>query len=452
MATVADRLAKLGSAEEAPRKPAGPQRLVALDAYRGLIMIVLAGGGFGIGSTVRNIMAAAEKGARNVPAVDPAVLERLSYHFSHPEWISQAGHFEGSFWDIFGVIGCSAWDMIQPSFMFMVGVAMTYSYAKREARGDSRLKTWFHVITRSAVLVLLGVLLSSNWASQTNWTFANVLCQIGLGYAFVYPLWNRSFGAQLLAGALILVGYWLAFFLYPTPGPNYDYAALGLDQGVVPGLFEHWNKDANIAAEIDHWFLNLFPRSERFTGNPGGYATLNFIPSIFTMLLGVMAGGLLRGRRRPMAKFALLVLGGLFCIALGAGAGLTICPVIKRIWTPSWTLLAGGWTLWILAAFYLVVDCARLRFWTWPLVVVGTNSMAVYMMWQLMKSWIVKTLEIHFGLDLVPAPVLERLSAWSGVPLGHDSLYAPMVQATMTLLVIWLICVWLYRQKMFIRI
>lgn len=185
METLAERLTKLAAVNDAPPKPAPPRRLVSLDAYRGLIMIVLAGSGFGIGKTVRNIMAAAEKGD-NVPAVDPVVLEQLNYHFSHPEWISQAGRFGGSFWDILGVIGCSAWDMIQPSFMFMVGVAMVYSYAKREARGDSVWRTWCHVITRSVILVLLGVLLSSNWASETNWSFANVLCQIGLGYAFVY--------------------------------------------------------------------------------------------------------------------------------------------------------------------------------------------------------------------------------------------------------------------------
>ena len=453
METLGERLAKLAAPDENPQPRTPPRRLVSLDAYRGLIMIALAGSGFGIAKTVRNLLAAAEKGAENLPAVDPGVLESLKYHFSHPEWISQAGRFEGSLSDIFGVIGCSAWDMIQPSFMFMVGVAMVYSYAKREARGDSLFKTWFHVIARSVVLVLLGVFLSSNWAAETNWTFANVLCQIGLGYAFVYPLWNRSFAAQALTATLILIGYWAAFVVYPTPGPDYDYAALGLDQGgVVPGLFEHWSKHANIAAQIDHWFLNLFPRSERFTGNPGGYATLNFIPSIFTMLLGVMAGRLLRGPRRPMAKFAILVLGGVFCMALGATAGLTVCPVIKRIWTPSWALLAGAWSLWILSAFYLVVDCARLKFWTKPLVVVGMNSMAVYMMGQLLKPWIAKTLNTHFGPDLLPAPVLQRLSAWLGVPLAHDSPYAPMVQAMMTLLVIWLICVWMYRQKMFIRI
>jgi len=443
-------------------------RLTSLDAYRGFIMVVLASAGFGIAKLAR---AALDQGTESV-----RLWTTLKYHFSHPEWISQTVVPESIREVDLNTFGCSAWDLIQPSFMFMVGVAMAYSYGKRKDRGDSRFKTWTHVVTRALVLVLLGVFLSSQWSDQTNWSFANVLCQIGLGYIFVYLLLGRKRPVQLAAAVLILVGWSLAFYLYPQPGPGFDYASVGVgapvdpshgdpaaaepasgpapiaDEWRMPDRFAPWTKNVNVAADFDRWLLNQFPRSEPFEFNRGGYATLNFVPSIFTMLLGVMAGQLLRGPRRPIVKFLLLVLGGVVCIALGATAGATVCPVIKRIWTPSWALFSGAYVLWMLAVFYLVIDVMRLKFWTWPLVVVGMNSLAVYVMAQSMKGWVTKMLTIHFGPDLMPAVVRDWLTGATGWNLAHDGPYAPVVQSVMILLVFWLICVWMYRQKIFVRV
>jgi heparan-alpha-glucosaminide N-acetyltransferase len=441
-----------------PKAAAKPARLTSLDAYRGFIMLVLAGAGFGIAKVARQ---AIERGDGNL-----GLWRGLEYHFSHPEWISQTV-VPRSLGEIsLNAFGCSAWDLIQPSFMFMVGVAMVYSYAKRAARGDSRLQTATHVAVRSLVLVLLGVFLSSQWSSQTNWAFFNVLSQIGLGYGFVYLLLGRKFPLQLGVAALILVGYWAAFFFYPAPGADFDYASVGIgaaptaagdpapiaDEWAMPDRFEPWTKNVNLAADVDRWFLNLFPRSEPFEFNRGGYTTLNFIPSLFTMLLGVMAGQLLRGERRPIMKFALLVLAGLVCMLLGAATGATVCPVVKRIWTPSWALLSGAYVLWMLAVFYLVIDVIGLRRWSWPLVVVGTNSIAVYVMAQSMKGWVTKMLTIHFGSDLIPGPLKDLLLTATGVNFGQDGPYAPVIHAVIVLLVFWLICVWLYRQKIFIRV
>jgi len=443
-------------------------RLASLDAYRGFIMVVLASAGFGIAKLAR---AALEQGTESV-----TLWRTLEYHFSHPEWISQTVVPESIRQVDLNTFGCSAWDLIQPSFMFMVGVAMAYSYAKRKDRGDSRFRTWTHVVTRALVLVLLGVFLSSQWSDQTNWVFANVLCQIGLGYLFVYLLLDRRLAVQLAVAVLILVGWWLAFFLYPQPGPDFDYASVGIgapadetqggsagsdpapppapiaDQWRMPDRFAPWTKNVNLAADFDRWLLNQFPRSEPFEFNRGGYTTLNFVPSIFTMLLGVMAGQLLRGPRRSIVKFLLLVLGGVVCMALGATAGATVCPVIKRIWTPSWALFSGAYVLGMLAAFYLVIDVMRLKFWTWPLLVVGMNSIAVYVMAQSMKGWVTKMLTIHFGPDLMPAAVNSWLATTTGLNLAHEGPYAPVVQSVMILLVFWLICVWMYRQKIFVRV
>ena len=454
-----------------------PQRLVSLDAYRGLVMIFLASTGFGIGAMAKKSIEAAANGAEiEGAAAGAGFWQALVYHFGHPEWISQTGTIDGTIAGCLQVFCCSAWDMIQASFMFMVGVSMVYSYAKRAARGDSTLKTLAHVITRSLVLVLLGVFLSSQGGKQTNWTFANVLCQIGLGYSFVYLLLNRRFAVQLIAGAAILVGYWLAFLLSPAPESGFDYASRGVGQEMPadshepaplaakwkmseepnpwcrPVDYSPWTKNVNLATDVDRRFLNLFPRPQPFEFNDGGYATLNFVPSIFTMLLGAMAGQLLRGPRSPISKFRLLILGGAICLLLGASAGLTVCPVIKRIWTPSWALLAGGWSLWSLAALYLVIDVLRIRFWTWPLVVVGMNSIAVYVMFQTIRNWTGRMLEIHLGDDYLPAWMMQLVSPQMQLQLGQAGPYGPVIRATMIMLIFWLICVWLYRNKYFIRV
>ncbi len=454
-----------------------PERLVSLDAYRGLVMIVLASTGFGIAAMARKFIDAAHNGIDiGAPAVEPEFWQTVLYHFGHPEWISQTGSFDGTLAGSLQIFCCSAWDMIQASFMFMVGVSMVYSYAKRSERGDSAVRTLAHVMIRSAVLVLLGVFLSSQWSEQTNWSFANVLCQIGLGYPFVYLLLNQRLSGQVFAGAAILIGFWLLFLLHPAPEPDFDYASRGVGEEmpadhdgparlaaewkmpdkpnpwVSPVDYSRWTKNVNPAADFDRWFLNLFLRPEPFEFNKGGYATLNFVPSIFTMLLGVMAGQLLRGPRRPMSKFGLLMLGGAICLLLGAASGMSVCPVVKRIWTPSWALLAGGWSLWSLALFYFVIDVIRFRFWTWPLVVVGTNSIAVYVMFQTIRKWTGRMLEIHLGDDYLPAWLMQRFSPETQAMLGPEGPYGPVVAASMIALVFWLICVWLYRNKYFIRV
>jgi predicted acyltransferase len=249
------------------------------------------------------------------------------------------------------------------------------------------------------------------------------------------------------------------------------------------GTFAHWNKNANFASDFDLWFLNLFPqaprltsedvavfagappagslgavpwaglyysaqpeRHDRFRFNEGGYATLNFIPSMATMLLGLMAGEWLRGRRNPKVKGLALLLAGAVCLGGGLALAWTVCPLVKRIWTPSWTVFSAGWTFLLLAAFYWVIDLWGYRRWAFPLVVVGMNSIVMYCMAQLMKPWVRQTLKTHLGQN-----VFRGGFGPSGQPL-FEAAYEPLVAAAAVLLVLWLICLWLYRQKIFVRI
>jgi heparan-alpha-glucosaminide N-acetyltransferase len=386
---------------EPPPKQGKAERFVSLDAYRGFLMLVLATSAF----QVHKIKAEFKPGP---------IWNFISYQFNHPAWRS-----------------CSFWDLVQPSFMFMVGIAVPYSVASRRVKGDSEGRILAHALWRSLLLVLLGVFISSSGSSvkQTDWTFVNVLSQIGLGYTCLVLLHGRGLRLQLAALASILVGYWLCFALYTPPGMT---------------AFEgHWGLKDNFGARFDLWFLNLFP-PHKFAGNSGGYATLNFIPSTATMLLGVMGGELLRGPRLPMEKFKLLLAAGAACFGVSilcdpqilpyVTRGWVICPIVKRNWTPSWALFCSGWTFCILAGFYWIIDVRGWKRWTFPFVVVGMNCTAMYCMWQMLKGWVFQQIQTHFGHRLFDTP------------------YGPIWASLAWTTVLWLILFWMYRRKIFLKI
>jgi predicted acyltransferase len=384
------------------------------------------------------------KVAKHFP--DSTAWQALAYQFEHTAWR-----------------GCSFWDMIQPSFMFMVGVAMPFSYASRRARGDDWGQMFRHALLRSAILVALGVFLASAWSKQTNFSFVNVLSQMGLGYMVVFLLLDRAPRVQLAAAAAILTGYWLLFALYPLPSAGLERVAWGIPANWQPmtGFFAHWERNTNPAAAFDAWFLNLFPRPPHnpYTFNEGGYQTLNFVPSIATMIFGLMAGTLVRGPRPAAEKLRTLAVAGVACLALGTLLDVTACPIVKRIWTPSWTIFSTGWTCLQLALFYGVTDVAGYRRWAFPLVVVGVNSIAIYFMSQLLKPFVASTLKTHIGTAweaFATAPAVTRfVSGTFGTNLDphlFGGLYGPIAQSTAVLFVFWLACYWMYRQRIFVKI
>jgi predicted acyltransferase len=391
-------------------EPVLSERLVSLDAYRGLAMLAMASGGLAL-----------HRVAGNFP--DSRFWQVVGYQFEHVEWV-----------------GCAVWDLIQPSFMFMVGSAMAYSCAKRFEHGQTYGHMLWHAVVRSIVLVLLGVFLRSNGDQQTYWTFEDVLSQIGLGYTFLFLLWGRPRWLQWSAVVLILGGYWYFFYQYPLPAEGFDYSTVGVpdDWPHLQGMAAHWDKNTNAAAGFETWFLNLFPREKPFEYNGGGYLTLSFIPSLATMILGLLAGELLRSPRTSTAKFWWLVGAGAVGVMLGLALDWSgVCPIVKRIWTPSWTLFSGGLCALILAAFYAVVDIWKFRAWTFPLVVVGMNSIVMYCMAGLIKPWMAATLKTHLG-----SHIFEFVS----------EPYRPFIASLWVLLFMWLVCYWLYRQRIFVRI
>lgn len=387
------------------------QRVSSVDAYRGFVMILMM-------AEVLEFSHVAEA----LP--DSSFWAFLHFHQSHVPWV-----------------GCSLHDLIQPSFTFLVGVALPYSIASRSARAQSHTALWMHTLRRALILILLGIFLRSMFRQQTNFTFEDTLTQIGLGYPFLFALGFRSERTIWIALGIILVGYWALFAFYPLPGPNFDWSQTGVTadwEHHRTGFAAHWNKNTNAAWAFDRWFLNLFPREKPFLFNGGGYATLSFIPTLGTMILGLLAGRWLKANQSPtgLVRHFLIVAAGLFITSLLLHYT-GICPIVKRIWTPSWTLFSGGWCFVLLAAFYYIIDMQQAKKPFFPLIVVGMNSIAAYVL-------------AHTVVGFIDSSFRTNMSQHYDLLLGDA--YKTLISGLVILAVQWLILYWMYRKKLFIRI
>jgi heparan-alpha-glucosaminide N-acetyltransferase len=413
--------AKVNEAEQAsidnvgvasvPGARTAARRNTAIDAYRGFVMLLM--------------MAEALRFSEIAQAFPTNWFWKiLSYNQTHVDWA-----------------GCSLHDMIQPSFSFLVGVALPYSIASRLAKGARFSKLLLHAMWRAFLLIALGIFLRSMHQPHTYFTFEDTLTQIGLGYVFLFMLGfaEKEHWLWISLGA-ILFAYWLAWALYPAAGSGFDWQSVCVPPDWThhyTGFMAHWNKNANLGNAFDQWFLNLFPRTKPFIANEGGYLTLSFIPTLGTMILGLIAGRWLR-TSAPRIPFRRLLLAGVAGVALGLllhAAG--ICPVVKRIWTPSWTLFSGGVCFLMLAAFSWIIEAKGYRKWAFPLVVIGMNSIAAYLIAHILPEFLTSSFRIHLGHDAfkIAGSALE-----------------PLVEGMAILLAYWMILFWMYRRKIFLRI
>jgi heparan-alpha-glucosaminide N-acetyltransferase len=405
-----------GAVAEAPviqpeQKTEGITRLTSLDAFRGLVMVLMLGE------------------AMHLPVVAQAFPHSLfwrviGFNTEHVEWQ-----------------GCSLHDLIQPAFSFLVGAALPFSIASRKLKGQTFGPMLGHAIRRALILILLGIFIRSLRSTQTYFTFEDTLTQIGLGYVFLFLLGFTRVRTQVVTLVTILILFWVAFVLYPVPGPGFDYARVGVPPDwhhLYTGFLSHWNKNSNLSWAFDVWFLNLFPREHPFVFNEGGWSTLSFIPTLATMIMGLLTGEWLRAKGRKEQKLRGLVIAGAALVLLGLvcqWAG--ICPIVKRVWTSSYTLYSGGLVLLILAGFYALLDWKGWQRWAFPLVVVGMNSIAIYLMSWTMESFVGGALDRHFG---------GAISAIAGPT------FQPVLHGFLIMLTFWLILYWMYRRKIFLRI
>lgn len=396
----------------APNAITPVQRVASVDVFRGFVMLLMM-------AEVLNLAAVSEALPGNI------FWRVLAFNQDHVAWQWLSLH-----------------DMIQPAFTFLVGVVLPFSIASRKSKGATLGSLLAHTIKRSLILIFLGIFLRSIYSKQTNFTFEDTLTQIGLGYTFLVILGFYSQRIQIGALSVILVGYWLAFALYPLPDASFDYTQAGVPANWyyhMDGFAAHWNKNTNLAWAFDRWFLNLFPREKPFLFNGGGYATLSFIPTLGTMILGLFAGNALKSATEPRRKMSVFIITGLCLITFGILLHFTgVNPIVKRIWTPAWTVFSGGICFLMLAFFYRVVDIAGKRKWAFVFTVIGVNSIAAYVIADGgMKVFIHQSLYIHLGQNF---------------DMIFGAAYATLLSGGLVLFFEWLILYWLYKRKIFIKI
>jgi heparan-alpha-glucosaminide N-acetyltransferase len=356
-------------------QPASTQpRYLALDAYRGFIMLILASGGFGLAELAKR----------------------------RPEFQGIADQFEHKPWE-----WIAFWDLIQPAFMFMVGVAMPFALARRVELGATQRQLFWHVVSRSLRLILWSQILISISDGRLRFQMINVLAQIGITYFLCYLIMQLRFRWQVVIAVALLVGYWALFVAFPgTEGP-------------------FLSKSTNVGAVIDEWVF----------GHQNGdyWTTINFVTSTVTTLFGVWTGLLLRSPRTHQEKMRIIAIWAVGCLALGWAIH-PWNPIIKRICTTSFTLYSAGWILLMLLAFYWFVEVKGYRKWTFPLVVVGANSIFIYSIDNVLREWLDRAVGV-FTLNF----------QWLGD-------FAPVAQSCAVLLVVWGLCYWLYRRKIFLKL
>ena len=347
-----------------PEAGAEPKRYASLDAYRGFIMLVLASEG-------------------------------------DPQWGGIARWFDHVPWE-----GGVFWDMIQPAFMFMVGLAMPFALARRKELGATERNNLRHVLTRSLRLIILSQIIIWVGGSAIKPQLINVLSQIAFTYAITYFLLRLRWPYQAVAAIALLAG-WTALFL-AFPGPD--------------GPFSHRN---HIGLVVDRAIFH-------YDYDPA-YSTLNFIPSTVWTLSGAWVGRLLMQSKAHVDNLKKLAAGMVSCF-VAAFALRPWIPFIKQLCTASFILYSLGWVLLMLIGFYLIIEVLGYRKWSFPLLVVGMNSIFIYFVSEVLHRWLDRAVGVFtFHYSFIGA-------------------LAPVAQATTVLLVMWYLCYWLYQRRIFLKL
>jgi len=245
--------------------------------------------------------------------------------------------------------------------MFMVGVAMPFALARRREQGSTDRQLFWHVVARSSRLILMSQILISIGEGRLSFQLINVLAQVGITYFLAYLIMQLQFRWQAIIAAAILAGYWALFVAFPgTEGPFLSITT-------------------NVGAQIDKFVFGH--------ANDDNWTTINFLTSTVTTLFGVWTGQLLQSRRSHAEKMRIIAISAVVCLAVGWIIH-PWNPIIKRICTTSFTIYSTGWVSLMLLVFYWLVEVKGYRKWTFPLVVVGANSILVYSLHMVLQRWL----------------------------------------------------------------
>jgi predicted acyltransferase len=371
--------------KDSPAAPPSP-RLRSIDALRGFDMFWIIGGE-GVVSALAH-------------AAGWPLAAEIDDQLEHVPW--QGFHFE---------------DLIFPLFLFVVGAVLPFSLASHRQRGESTLRVYGRILRRTVLLFVLGLLVNGLLELDfPNMRYAGVLQRIAVCYGLAaLVVMNVGWRGQAVVTAALLLGYWALLAFVAAPGSAAgDYTL----RGNLPGWVDQHYLPGKIPAE--------------YYGYGDNEGLLSTIPALATALLGALAGQWLRSGQRPARKVLGLALAGAVCLGVGYAWG-QVFPVIKNIWTSSFVLVAGGWSLLLLALFYGIID--GLGWWRWAFffIVIGSNAIFIY----------VAPAFLDFG----------RMAHFLvGGLARHAGTFGPVVMDAGVLAVKWLLLLYLYRKRLFLRV
>ncbi|TSA33019.1 MAG: DUF5009 domain-containing protein [Porphyromonadaceae bacterium] len=358
------------------------ERLVSLDFFRGFTMFLLI-------AEFANLFP-----LFLAPELDGTPIHFIGVQLHHCEWA-----------------GLHFWDLIQPFFMFIVGVAMPLSFARRTAQGDSNRQLLGHVLKRSLLLLILGWALYCIEPGKIMFRFQNVLAQLSVTYLLAYLIMRKAPWIQILF-SILLIGVSEALYRF--------FSLEGFNHPFVAGEnFGAWS--------------NLMISGETGEGN---WAIFNAIPTAAHTIWGVLAGSLLTGEKTPKNKIKTLIFFGLIALAVGYSLS-AATPIIKRIATSSFVFVSGGWAILMLAFCYWVIDVLQFRKGVLFFSVVGMNSLFIYLFAHVGGALLLRNIVSPFSMAL-----FGLAGSW----------IAQFATSLIVLFLLWYLCYWLYKRKIFIRI
>jgi predicted acyltransferase len=363
---------------------AATTRLLSLDALRGFDMFWIVG--------AEDIVHALRK------ASDTGVTRLLANQMDHKPWA-----------------GFAFYDLIFPLFVFMVGISLVFSLGRILER-DGRRAALGRVCRRAALLYVIGIFYYGGFATPIDHIrLMGVLQRIALCYlfaGFIFCVFDLRTRIGLCVG--LLLTYWALMCFVPVPG-------------IGAGDFAEGH---NLANWIDKEYLPW----RKWDGDHDPEGLLSTLPAVATCLLGVFAGMLLQNRSLAEARKALYLAGAGVALAAVGWLWHLQFPVIKKVWTSSYVLVAGGYSCLFLAAFHQVIEVWGWRRWAQPFVWIGMNPITIYLVHNLVD---LKKIALRFvGGDL-------------GVCLGRG---ADLAVTIVVMAISFWICRFLYRRKIFLRL
>ena len=358
------------------------ERLLSLDFFRGFTMFLLI-------AEFTHIFAYLTD-----PSLEGTIIHFVGTQFHHHPWN-----------------GLRPWDLVQPFFMFIVGVAIPLSFAKRVKRGDNYSQILRHVIMRALLLLLFGWALYCIEPGKIVFLFQNVLAQLSVTYLIAFLIMRKPVKTQIIISFVLLAVTELIYRGFPVEGFN---------QPFVP--------DHNFGT----WFDMLYGGEDLHDH----WVSFNAIPTTAHTIWGVLAGKLLMSDRTAKQKLKILIIAGVIGLVVGYGLN-PVTPIIKRISTSSFVIVTGGWTLLALAFSYWIVDMKKQKKIALFFAIVGMNPLFIYLF-------------AHVGsadfIEKIIHPFIMVLFGW----IGEVSLH--IITGMIVLFLLWYICYWMYKRKIFIKI